>query len=153
MITFSSVNDRIETTGLSTYNFIQPSAPGSGYAFPSIKDGVVGLNRTLMRDIGVQYGNVQFYNLANLGCIKIIGHPVLQGNTPFLRPDGRYETKVYAPRRLFFAGDNNNSTTGVTNNAGVLPGINDTLNTNSHPETTFVNCVNATMSGYLNYAE
>ncbi len=37
-ITFASVNNRIENTGLAVNQYIQKSAPGEGYAFPKLVD-------------------------------------------------------------------------------------------------------------------
>lgn len=152
IITFSSVNDAVETTGQSVYNFIQTAAPGSGYAFPSIKDGVVSVNKTLMRDIGVRFSNLQMYTLGALSSVRLVGHPVLQGNRPVLQPDGTYETQLFTPRNLFFAGKNDLATNSK-NNAGIWPCVNDNLNTNSHPETTLYNMVNVKATGMLNYKD
>lgn len=154
VLTFSSVNDRIVASGQNTMDFVQYSSPGSGYAFPTIINGKVTLNNTLMRDIGVRYAHVQTYGLELLCSNYYYGRPIIQGQSPIkIGNDEIYEQQVFASRRLFIAGNNEFSTTSVKNNGGLYPGINDKITTNSHPETTFYNLMDCQPTGFTNYKD
>ncbi|WP_252320069.1 hypothetical protein [Spiroplasma endosymbiont of Lariophagus distinguendus] len=82
VLTFSSLNDRVVSTGQNTLDFVQYASPGSGYAFPTIQQGKVTLNRTLMRDIGVRYSHRQSYGLELLSSCYYYGRPIIQGQEP-----------------------------------------------------------------------
>ncbi|WP_339048998.1 hypothetical protein [Spiroplasma endosymbiont of Colias croceus] len=152
VLTFSSVNDRAVASGQTTLNYVQYASAGSGYAFPTIKNGIVTLNRTLMKDIGVRYAHRQSYGLELLSSCYYYGRPIFQGQEPIQQGNEEiFESKVFASRRLFIAGNNDYSTTEVKNNGGLLAGINDQITTSSHPETTFYNIMDARPTGYTNY--
>lgn len=152
VLTFSSLNDRVISTGQNTLDFVQYASPGSGYAFPTIQKGKVTLNRTLMRDIGVRYSHRQSYGLELLSSCYYYGRPIIQGQAPNqIGTDEIFEQKVFASRRLFIAGNNEHSSTDVKNNGGLLAGINDKITTSSHPETTFYNIMDAKPTGFTNY--
>ncbi|WP_425376794.1 hypothetical protein [Spiroplasma endosymbiont of Aleiodes alternator] len=152
VLTFSSLNDRVVSTGQNTLDFVQYASPGSGYAFPTIEQGKVTLNRTLMRDIGVRYSHRQSYGLELLTSCYYYGRPIIQGQEPIQQNNEEiFESKVFASRRLFIAGNNEKSTTNIKNNGGLIAGINDKITTNSHPETTFYNIMNATPTGFTNF--
>ncbi|WP_342218085.1 hypothetical protein [Spiroplasma endosymbiont of Amphimallon solstitiale] len=51
VLTFSSLNDRVVSTGQNTLDFVQYAIGGSGYAFPTIEKGKVTLNRTLVHRV------------------------------------------------------------------------------------------------------
>ncbi|WP_338987738.1 hypothetical protein [Spiroplasma endosymbiont of Dasysyrphus albostriatus] len=143
VLTFSSLNDRVVASGQNTLDFVQYASPGSGYAFPTIQQGKVTLNRTLMRDIGVRYSHRQSYGLELLSSCYYYGRPIIQGQEPIQQNNEEiFESKIFASRRLFIAGNNDYSTTEVKNNGGLLAGINDQITTSSHPETTFYNIAN-----------
>lgn len=152
VITFSSINDKLQASGQTTLGFINYASPGSGYAFPTIQNGIVTLNRTLMRDIGVRYAHRQSYGLELFASCYYFGRPIIQGQSP-IQIDNKeiFESKVFASRRLFIAGNNENSTTDVKNNGGLFAGINDQITTTSHPETVFYNIMDARPTGYTNY--
>ncbi|WP_342275802.1 hypothetical protein [Spiroplasma endosymbiont of Nebria brevicollis] len=152
VLTFSSVNDRAVASGQNTLDYVQYASPGSGYAFPTIQNSLVTLNRTLMRDIGVRYSHRQSYGLELLSSCYYYGRPIIQGQAPNqINNNEIFEQKVFASRRLFIAGNNDHSSTTVKNNGGLLAGINDKITTNSHPETTFYNLMDAKPTGYLNF--
>ncbi|WP_339049328.1 hypothetical protein [Spiroplasma endosymbiont of Colias croceus] len=154
VLTFSSLNDRVVSTGQNTLDFLQYASPGSGYAFPTIQQGKVTLNRTLMRDIGVRYSHRQSYGLELLSSCYYYGRPIIQGQEPIQQNNEEiFESKVFASRRLFIAGNNEKSTTNIKNNGGLLAGINDKITTSSHPETTFYNIMNAQPTGFLNFKD
>ncbi len=119
---------------------------------PTIQNSLVTLNRTLMRDIGVRYSHRQSYGLELLSSCYYYGRPIIQGQAPNqINNNEIFEQKVFASRRLFIAGNNDRSSTSVKNNGGLLAGINDKITTNSHPETTFYNLMDAKPTGYLNF--
>ncbi|CAB1055222.1 hypothetical protein [Spiroplasma endosymbiont of Danaus chrysippus] len=152
VLTFSSLNDRVVSSGQNTLDFVQYASPGSGYAFPTIQQGKVTLNRTLMRDIGVRYSHRQSYGLELLTSCYYYGRPIIQGQEPIQQNNEEiFESKVFASRRLFIAGNNEKSTTEVKNNGGLLAGINDKITTSSHPETTFYNIMDAKPTGFTHY--
>ncbi|WP_342266926.1 hypothetical protein [Spiroplasma endosymbiont of Villa modesta] len=152
VLTFSSLNDRVISSGQNTLDFVQYASPGSGYAFPTIQQGKVTLNRTLMRDIGVRYSHRQSYGLELLTSCYYYGRPIIQGQEPIQQNNEEiFESKVFASRRLFIAGNNEKSTTEVKNNGGLLAGINDKITTSSHPETTFYNIMDAKPTGFTNF--
>ncbi|WP_342275750.1 hypothetical protein [Spiroplasma endosymbiont of Nebria brevicollis] len=152
VLTFSSVNDRAVASGQNTLDYVQYASPGSGYAFPTIQNSLVTLNRTLMRDIGVRYSHRQSYGLELLSSCYYYGRPIIQGQAPNkINNNEIFEQKVFASRRLFIAGNNDHSSTSVKNNGGLLAGINDKITTNSHPETTFYNLMDVKPTGYLNF--
>lgn len=152
VITFSSINDKLQASGQTTLGFINYASPGSGYAFPTIQNGKVTLNYTLMRDIGVRYAHRQSYGLELLASCYYYGRPIIQGQEPIQQNNEEiFEQKVFASRRLFIAGNNNYSTTEVKNNGGLFAGINDQITTSSHPETTFYNIMDARPTGYTNF--
>ena len=154
VLTFSSVNDRIVASGQNTMDFVQYASPGSGYAFPTIINSVVTLNRVLMHDIGIRYAHVQTYGLELLCSNYYFGRPIIQGQAPNqIGIDEIFEQKIFASRRLFIAGNNEFSTTSVKNNAGLFAGINDQVTTNSHPETTFYNIMDCQPTGFTNYKD
>lgn len=151
-ITFSSINDRLQQSGQTTQGFIQYGGPGSGYAFPTIINGNVTVNKTLMRNIGVRYTHRQFYGIEAISSISYFGRPIIQGERPIQVENKEiYEQKVFSSRRLFIAGNNNFSTTDVKSNGGLYAGLNDPITTNSHPETTYYNIMDAKPTGYTNY--
>lgn len=152
VLTFSSVNDRAVASGQNTLDYVQYASPGSGYAFPTIQQGKVTLNRTLMKDIGVRYSHRQSYGLELLSSCYYYGRPIIQGQAPNQIDNNEiFEQKVFASRRLFIAGNNDHSSTSVKNNGGLLAGINDKITTNSHPETTFYNIMDAKPTGFTNF--
>ncbi|WP_342266044.1 hypothetical protein [Spiroplasma endosymbiont of Villa modesta] len=152
VLTFSSLNDRVVSTGQNTLDFVQYASPGSGYAFPTIQQGKVTLNRTLMRDIGVRYSHRQSYGLELLSSCYYYGRPIIQGQEPIQQNNEEiFESKVFASRRLFIAGNNEKSTTNIKNNGGLIAGINDKITTSSHPETTFYNIMDAKPTGFTNF--
>lgn len=152
VLTFSSVNDRAVASGQNTLDYVQYASPGSGYAFPTIQEGIVTLNRTLMRDIGVRYSHRQSYGLELLSSCYYYGRPIIQGQAPIQQENKEiFEQKVFASRRLFIAGNNDHSSTSIKNNGGLLAGINDKITTNSHPETTFYNLMDAKPTGFTNF--
>ncbi|WDA54804.1 MAG: putative adhesin [Spiroplasma endosymbiont of Drosophila atripex] len=152
VLTFSSLNDRVISSGQNTLDFVQYASPGSGYAFPTIEKGKVTLNRTLMRDIGVRYSHRQSYGLELLSSCYYYGRPIIQGQEPIQQNNEEiFESKVFASRRLFIAGNNDLSTTDIKNNGGLLAGINDKITTSSHPETTFYNIMDAKPTGFTNF--
>ncbi|BDT05084.1 hypothetical protein [Spiroplasma ixodetis] len=152
VLTFSSLNDRVVSSGQNTLDFVQYASPGSGYAFPTIQQGKVTLNRTLMRDIGVRYSHRQSYGLELLTSCYYYGRPIIQGQEPIQQNNEEiFESKVFASRRLFIAGNNEKSTTNIKNNGGLLAGINDKITTSSHPETTFYNIMDAKPTGFTNF--
>ncbi len=152
VLTFSSLNDRVVSTGQNTLDFVQYASPGSGYAFPTIQQGKVTLNRTLMRDIGVRYSHRQSYGLELLSSCYYYGRPIIEGQEPIQQNNEEiFESKVFASRRLFIAGNNEKSTTDIKNNGGLLAGINDKITTSSHPETTFYNIMDAKPTGFTNF--
>ncbi len=152
VLTFSSLNDRVVASGQNTLDFVQYASPGSGYAFPTIQQGKVTLNRTLMRDIGVRYSHRQSYGLELLSSCYYYGRPIIQGQEPLQQNNEEiFESKVFASRRLFIAGNNDLSTTDIKNNGGLLAGINDKITTSSHPETTFYNIMDAKPTGFTNF--
>ncbi len=152
VLTFSSLNDRVVTSGQNTLDFVQYASPGSGYAFPTIQNGIVTLNRTLMRDIGVRYSHRQSYGLELLTSCYYYGRPIIQGQEPIQQNNEEiFEQKVFASRRLFIAGNNDHSTTDIKNNGGLFAGINDKITTSSHPETTFYNIMDAKPTGFTNF--
>ncbi|CAB1054215.1 hypothetical protein [Spiroplasma endosymbiont of Danaus chrysippus] len=152
VLTFSSLNDRVVASGQNTLDFVQYASPGSGYAFPTIQQGKVTLNRTLMRDIGVRYSHRQSYGLELLTSCYYYGRPIIQGQEPIQQNNEEiFESKVFASRRLFIAGNNEKSTTNIKNNGGLLAGINDKITTSSHPETTFYNIMDAKPTGFTHY--
>ncbi len=152
VLTFSSLNDRVVASGQNTLDFVQYASPGSGYAFPTIQQGKVTLNRTLMRDIGVRYSHRQSYGLELLSSCYYYGRPIIQGQEPIQQNNEEiFESKVFASRRLFIAGNNEKSTTDIKNNGGLLAGINDKITTSSHPETTFYNIMDAKPTGFTNF--
>ncbi|WP_375318093.1 hypothetical protein [Spiroplasma endosymbiont of Virgichneumon dumeticola] len=152
VLTFSSVNDRAVASGQNTLDYVQYASPGSGYAFPTIQEGEVTLNRTLMRDIGVRYSHRQSYGLELLSSCYYYGRPIIQGQAPNQIDNKEiFEQKVFASRRLFIAGNNDHSSTSVKNNGGLLAVINDKITTNSHPETTFYNLMDAKPTGFTNF--
>ncbi len=152
VLTFSSLNDRVVSSGQNTLDFVQYASPGSGYAFPTIQQGKVTLNRTLMRDIGVRYSHRQSYGLELLTSCYYYGRPIIQGQEPIQQNNEEiFESKVFASRRLFIAGNNEKSTTEVKNNGGLLAGINDKITTSSHTETTFYNIMDAKPTGFTHY--
>ncbi len=152
VLTFSSLNDRVVASGQNTLDFVQYASPGSGYAFPTIQNGIVTLNRTLMRDIGVRYSHRQSYGLELLTSCYYYGRPIIQGQEPIQQNNEEiFEQKVFASRRLFIAGNNDHSTTDIKNNGGLLAGINDKVTTSSHPETTFYNIMDAKPTGFTHY--
>ncbi|WP_342276435.1 hypothetical protein [Spiroplasma endosymbiont of Nebria brevicollis] len=105
-----------------------------------------------MRDIGVRYSHRQSYGLELLSSCYYYGRPIIQGQAPNqINNNEIFEQKVFASRRLFIAGNNDHSSTSVKNNGGLLAGINDKITTNSHPETTFYNLMDAKPTGYLNF--
>ncbi len=152
VLTFSSLNDRVISSGQNTLDFVQYASPGSGYAFPTIQQGKVTLNRTLMKDIGVRYSHRQSYGLELLTSCYYYGRPIIQGQEPIQQNNEEiFESKVFASRRLFIAGNNEKSTTDIKNNGGLLAGINDKITTSSHPETTFYNIMDAKPTGFTHY--
>ncbi len=152
VLTFSSLNDRVVSSGQNTLDFVQYASPGSGYAFPTIQQGKVTLNRTLMRDIGVRYSHRQSYGLELLSSCYYYGRPIIQGQEPIQQNNEEiFESKVFASRRLFIAGNNEKSTTDIKTNGGLLDGINDKITTSSHPETTFYNIMDAKPTGFTNF--
>ncbi len=152
VLTFSSLNDRVVASGQNTLDFVQYASPGSGYAFPTIQQGKVTLNRILMKDIGVRYSHRQSYGLELLSSCYYYGRPIIQGQEPIQQNNEEiFESKVFASRRLFIAGNNEKSTTEVKNNGGLLAGINDKITTSSHPETTFYNIMDAKPTGFTHY--
>ncbi len=152
VITFSSINDNLQASGQTTLGFINYGSPGSGYAFPTIENGIVTLNRILMRDIGVRYSHRQSYGLELLASCYYYGRPIIQGQEPIQQGTKEiFESKVFASRRLFIAGNNDHSTTNIKNNGGLFAGINDQITTSSHPETTFYNIMDARPTGYTNF--
>ncbi|WP_342253477.1 hypothetical protein [Spiroplasma endosymbiont of Zeiraphera isertana] len=152
VLTFSSLNDRVVSSGQNTLDFVQYASPGSGYAFPTIQQGKVTLNRTLMCDIGVRYSHRQSYGLELLSSCYYYGRPIIQGQEPIQQgTEEIFESKVFASRRLFIAGNNEKSTTNIKNNGGLLAGINDKITTSSHPETTFYNIMDAKPTGFTNF--
>ncbi len=152
VLTFSSLNDRVVASGQNTLDFVQYASPGSGYAFPTIQNGIVTLNRTLMRDIGVRYSHRQSYGLELLTSCYYYGRPIIQGQEPIQQNNEEiFEQKVFASRRLFIAGNNDHSTTDIKNNGGLFAGINDKITTSSHPETTFYNIMDAKPTGFTNF--
>ncbi|WP_308149437.1 hypothetical protein [Spiroplasma sp. AdecLV25b] len=153
-LTLSSLNDKLQASGQTTLGFIQYASPGSGYAFPVIKNGVVTLNPDLMRDIGVLFAHRQSYGMELLSSCYYYGRPIIQGQKP-MQIDNQeiYEQKIYASRRLFIAGNNEFSSTDVKNNGGLFAGLNDQITTNFHPETTFYNIMDATPTGYQNFKD
>ncbi len=152
VLTFSSLNDRVVASGQNTLDFVQYASPGSGYAFPTIQQGKVTLNRTLMRDIGVRYSHRQSYGLELLTSCYYYGRPIIQGQEPIQQNNEEiFEQKVFASRRLFIAGNNDHSTTDIKNNGGLFAGINDKITTSSHPETTFYNIMDAKPTGFTHY--
>ncbi|WP_425377155.1 hypothetical protein [Spiroplasma endosymbiont of Aleiodes alternator] len=152
VLTFSSLNDRVVSSGQNTLDFVQYASPGSGYAFPTIQKGKVTLNRTLMKDIGVRYSHRQSYGLELLTSCYYYGRPIIQGQEPIQQGNEEiFESKVFASRRLFIAGNNEKSTTNIKNNGGLLAGINDKITTSSHPETTFYNIMDAKPTGFTHY--
>ncbi|WP_339048655.1 hypothetical protein [Spiroplasma endosymbiont of Colias croceus] len=152
VLTFSSLNDRVISSGQNTLDFVQYASPGSGYAFPTIQQGKVTLNRTLMCDIGVRYSHRQSYGLELLSSCYYYGRPIIQGQKPIQQNNEEiFESKVFASRRLFIAGNNEKSTTDIKNNGGLLAGINDKITTSSHPETTFYNIMDAKPTGFTNF--
>ncbi|WDA54444.1 MAG: putative adhesin [Spiroplasma endosymbiont of Drosophila atripex] len=154
VLTFSSLNDRVISSGQNTLDFVQYASPGSGYAFPTIEKGKVTLNRTLMRDIGVRYSHRQSYGLELLSSCYYYGRPIIQGQEPIQQNNEEiFESKVFASRRLFIAGNNDLSTTDIKNNGGLLAGINDKITTSSHPETTFYNIMDAKPTGFTNFKD
>ncbi|BDT04606.1 hypothetical protein [Spiroplasma ixodetis] len=154
VLTFSSLNDRVISSGQNTLDFVQYASPGSGYAFPTIQEGKVTLNRTLMRDIGVRYSHRQSYGLELLSSCYYYGRPIIQGQEPIQQGTKEiFESKVFASRRLFIAGNNDLSTTDIKNNGGLLAGINDKITTSSHPETTFYNIMDAKPTGFSNFKD
>lgn len=155
IITLSSVNDRASANGLTVQSFIQYASPGSGYAFPQFKDRKLQFNRELMRNIGVKFVHRQFYGLEALSSIAYFGRPIIQGEKPNQVEAEKeiFEQKVYASRRLFIGGNNDFSTTKIKNNGGLYPGLNDPIQTNSHPETTFYNIMDAKPTGFTNYKD
>ncbi len=154
VLTFSSLNDRVISSGQNTLDFVQYASPGSGYAFPTIEKGKVTLNRTLMRDIGVRYSHRQSYGLELLSSCYYYGRPIIQGQEPIKQgTEEIFESKVFASRRLFIAGNNDLSTTDIKNNGGLLAGINDKITTSSHPETTFYNIMDAKPTGFTNFKD
>ncbi len=154
VITFSSINDNLQASGQTTLGFINYGSPGSGYAFPTIENGIVTLNRTLMRDIGVRYSHRQSYGLELLASCYYYGRPIIQGQEPIQQGTKEiFESKVFASRRLFIAGNNDHSTTNIKNNGGLFAGINDQITTSSHPETTFYNIMDARPTGYTNFKD
>ncbi|WP_375316810.1 hypothetical protein [Spiroplasma endosymbiont of Virgichneumon dumeticola] len=82
VLTFSSVNDRAVASGQNTLDYVQYASPGSVYAFPTIQEGEVTLNCTLMRDIGVRYSHRQSYGLELLSSCYYYGRPIIQGQAP-----------------------------------------------------------------------
>ncbi|WP_375318325.1 hypothetical protein [Spiroplasma endosymbiont of Virgichneumon dumeticola] len=154
VLTFSSVNDRAVASGQNTLDYVQYASPGSGYAFPTIQEGEVTLNRTLMRDIGVRYSHRQSYGLELLSSCYYYGRPIIQGQAPNQIDNNEiFEQKVFASRRLFIAGNNDHSSTSVKKNGGLIAGINDKITTNSHPETTFYNIMDAKPTGFTNFKD
>ncbi|WDA53901.1 MAG: putative adhesin [Spiroplasma endosymbiont of Drosophila atripex] len=152
VLTFSSLNDRVISSGQNTLDFVQYASPGSGYAFPTIEKGKVTLNCTLMSDIGVRYSHRQSYGLELLTSCYYYGRPIIQGQEPIQQNNEEiFESKVFASRRLFIAGNNDLSTTDIKNNGGLLAGINDKITTSSHPETTFYNIMDAKPTGFTNF--
>ncbi len=152
VLTFSSLNDRVISSGQNTLDFVQYASPGSGYAFPTIQQGKVTLNRTLMCDIGVRYSHRQSYGLELLSSCYYYGRPIIQGQKPIQQNNEEiFESKVFASRRLFIAGNNEKSTTDIKNNGGLLARINDKITTSSHPETTFYNIMDAKPTGFTNF--
>ncbi len=152
VLTFSSLNDRVISSGQNTLDFVQYASSGSGYAFPTIQQGKVTLNRTLMRDIGVRYSHRQSYGLELLSSCYYYGRPIIQGQEPIQQNNEEiFESKVFSSRRLFIAGNNEKSTTNIKNNGGLLAGINDKITTSSHPETTFYNIMDAKPTGFTNF--
>ncbi|WP_375316892.1 hypothetical protein [Spiroplasma endosymbiont of Virgichneumon dumeticola] len=105
-----------------------------------------------MRDIGVRYSHRQSYGLELLSSCYYYGRPIIQGQAPNQIDNKEiFEQKVFASRRLFIAGNNDHSSTSVKNNGGLLAGINDKITTNSHPETTFYNLMDAKPTGFTNF--
>jgi|GEM_PF-4298184 len=154
IITLSSVNDRVSSSGMTLQSFLQYGAPGSGYAFPKFINKKLQFNKELMRNIGVRYTHRQFYGLEALCSISYFGRPIIQGEIPIQIEDKElYEQKVFASRRLFIAGNNQFSTTDIKNNGGLYAGLNDKITTNSHPETTFYNIMDAKPTGFKNYSD
>lgn len=153
-LTLSSLNDKLQSSGQTTLGFIQYASPGSGYAFPVVTNGTVSLNRDLMRDVGVTFAHRQSYGMELLSSCYYYGRPIIKGQKP-TQIDNKeiFEQKVYAPRCLFIAGNNDFSTTDVKNNGGLFPGLNDAVSTNSHPETTFYNIMDAKPTGYQNFKD
>ncbi|WP_458257591.1 hypothetical protein [Spiroplasma endosymbiont of Dactylopius coccus] len=105
-----------------------------------------------MRDIGVRYSHRQSYGLELLSSCYYYGRPIIQGQEPIQQNNEEiFESKVFASRRLFIAGNNEKSTTNIKTNGGLLAGINDKITTSSHPETTFYNIMDAKPTGFTNF--
>lgn len=82
VVIFSSVNDVIESSGLSTSQFIQPAGPGDGYAFPIVVNHQLRLNEELLRPVGVKFAHLQTYTLGGIGSVRFMGRPIIQGKGP-----------------------------------------------------------------------
>lgn len=153
LITFSSVNDRLDNTGQNITTFIQTAKPGDGYAFPTITNGVVGVDEQLIREIGVKYMGINTQAVMALSSVYCYGHPVIQGNSPtkMVNEAGEtiYRKKIYAPRIIFAGGNNVFASGGNTTNGGVLSGITDPLAINTHPTTVMYNVVDMKPTGYI----
>ncbi|MCZ6903946.1 MAG: hypothetical protein O7C58_08635, partial [Rickettsia endosymbiont of Ixodes persulcatus] len=69
--------------------------------FPNIQNGIVTLNRTLMKDIGVRYVHRQSYGLEALSTCYYYGRPIIQGQSPIQQgTEEIFQQKVFASRRL-----------------------------------------------------
>jgi hypothetical protein len=61
-VTFETLNNLLQNTGLSTRQYINYGSIGEGYAFPKVENGEVKLDSELIKDIGVDTIQIHFLN-------------------------------------------------------------------------------------------
>lgn len=98
-VSFTSINDSIQTTGQTIQQFIQTGSMGEGKILPLVKfddKGVpnnIDLNYDLAVDSGVNTLQIEVLGPAATNGIKIIGRP--------FERKGSISKRVYAPRNLY----------------------------------------------------
>ena len=154
VITFSSLNERLQSSGQTEQQSILFSASGSGYAFPFRDDNNKWiLNKTYLTNVGTKAVNFNSFGPSALMGIKFYGYPILQNSLPIISEDGTTaKDKVYNIRPLNFAWDGKNwDNTEAPNKKGILIGLANKLYSqkNLKPES-LMGYIQGKTTGYTN---
>lgn len=129
-ITFSSVNDNLNSSGMTIWQKVQHGAIGEGYFFPRIIDGVVDYDPILAMDKGVKAIDLKILGASVPCSLTVIGRPIKAG---------QINTRVYQPRDLLFSNE--------------LSSLPDTLLINSNASNVLYNLQNMIPMNETTYGE